>query len=194
MKNNMFVYFDEDGNIMSITPVANSKLEDLRSAEFAVDEVRPFLIGEKNIHRYAVVQDKETNNFKFVSKEAEKDEISTINRFLTEVTNEHHNDHDIMIEHDVRRKHLRVTMSGTGNSADTRMKKTLVANFRELTFYFTMFGDPNLLICKFDVPVAELKDGQVFVNLEHHGDELNNATLFTKKVLGKYHYRKLMYT
>lgn len=191
----MFVYFDENGNIKSITPVANPDLEELRSAEVSVEEATPFLKGTKNIHRYAVVQDKETEQFKFVSKEEDKAELSTINQFLTEVTNEYHNDYDIMIEHDVRRKHLRVTMSGTGDdAAATRMKKTLVSNFKKLTFYFTLFGDPNMLVCTFDVPVSELKNGQVYINLEHHGDELNNATLFTKKVLGKYHYRKLLYT
>lgn len=194
MAKKMFVYFSENGDIKSITPIRNDELVDTKSAEMLIDDVKDFLSGKKNIHRYAVVEDKETGNFKFVSKESERGQISTIDSFLTEVTSEYHNDYDIMVEHDVRRKHLRVTMSGTESGAEARKLKTLISNFRRLTFYFTLFGDPNMLVCSFDVPVSELKDGQVFINLEHHGDELNNATLFTKKVLGKYHYRKLLYT
>lgn len=194
MRNKMFVYFGENGDIKSITPVANPDLEGLRSAEFSTEEATPFLKGTKNIHRYAVVQDKETEKYKFVSKESEKSQISTVNRFLTEVTDEYHDDHDILIEHDVRRKHIRVTMSGTTSTEKTKHNKSLVTNIPNFRFYFTLFGDPNMLVCTFDVPVSELRDSDVFINLEHHGDELNNATLFTKKVLGKYHYRKLLYT
>ncbi len=134
----MFVYFGENGDIKSITPVANPDLEGLRSAEFSTEEATPFLKGTKNIHRYAVVQDKETEKYKFVSKESEKSQISTVNRFLTEVTDEYHDDHDILIEHDVRRKHIRVTMSGTTSTEKTKHNKSLVTNIPNFRFYFTL--------------------------------------------------------
>ena len=190
----MFVYFDDSGNIKSITPESNQDLGEYRTAKFESTEVRDFLTGAKNIHRYAVIEDSETNTLKFVSKHTDKDSIKTVNRHLTEVTEEFGDDHDIMIEHDVRRKHIRVTMSGTTTPEKTKSNKSLVSNISYFRFYFTLYGDPNMLICSFDVPVKEIIDHDVFINLEHHGDELNNATLFTKKILGKYHYRKLLYT
>jgi hypothetical protein len=141
------------------------------------------------------LEDTATGKFRFVSKETSSYNITTLNTYLSEVTAEYHNDYDIILEHDVRRKSVRVALAGTDKPAsDTEKLRVLIANFTKLTFYFTMNGDPNMLICAFDVSVAELKDREVFVNLEHHGDELNNATLFTKKILTKHHYRKLQYT
>ena len=190
----MYVYFTDTGNIKSISPVKRNDTEGLKTAEFSVSEVRDFLLGTKNIHRYAVIEDELTGSMKFVSKEEEHSTIKTVGRYLSEVTNEYNDDHDIMIEHDVRRKHIRVTMSGTTTPEKAKINKSLVSNMSSLKFYFTLHGDPNLIVCMFTVPVNELIDNDVFINLEHYGDELNNATLFTKKVLGKYHYRKLLYT
>lgn len=191
----MYVYFDEAGDIKSITPVKDNDLVDYRITEMPAQDAVDFLTGTKNVHRYAVVEDKETGDFIFVSKHTEQDQLSTLGLYLLEVTDEFYDKHDIMIEHDVRRKHLRITLSGTGISKEATLRnKTLIANYSKLTFYFTCFGDPNMLICSFDVSVGDLIKGDVYVNLEHHGDELNNATLFTKKILSKYHHRKLQYT
>jgi len=195
MGNKMYVFFNEDGDIMSVSPQSTTDLENMQSAELPRQQAIDFLSGTKNMYRYAIVADKETGNFKCVSKETEPSQLSTVGRYLTEVTYEFHDKHDIMIEHDVRRKKLRITMSATGISkADTKRNKTLISNHRKLSFYFTLFGDPNMLICGFDVNVKELVDGDVFVSFEHLDSELNNATLFTKQILSKYHYRKLQYT
>lgn len=191
----MYVYFDEAGDIKSITPVTDDDLVDYRITEISATDAVDFLTGIKNVHRYAVVEDKATGNFILVSKHTEQDQLSTLGLYLLEVTDEFHDNHDIMIEHDVRRKHLRITLSGTGISKEATLRnKTLIANYSNLTFYFTCFGDPNMLICSFGISVSDLIKGDVYVNLEHHGDELTNATLFTKKILSKYHHRKLRYT
>lgn len=194
MAKTMHVYFTDKGDIKSITPVVDNTLNEYKSVEFELSRVQDFLVGKKNIHRYAVVDDKETSSFKIVSKETEQDQISTLNTYLSEVTYEYYHDYDILIEHNTIEKHLFVTMSGTADPVRAREQKNLISNFRKLTFYFTLFGDPNMLLCSFDVPVQDLIDGKVYVNLEEYeDDELNNATLFTKKILGKYHYRKITY-
>lgn len=191
----MYVYFDQAGDIKAITPEKDNSLVDYRMTEMPAIDAVDFLSGIKNVHRYAVVEDKATGDFVFVSKDTSQDQLSTLGLYLLEVTDEFYNKHDIMIEHDVRRKHLRITLSGTGISKEATIRnKTLIANYNKLSFYFACFGDPNMLICSFDIHVCDLIKCDVYVNLEHHGDELDNASLFTKKILSKYHYRKLQYT
>ena len=85
----MFVYYDDEMTIVSISPVEDSEFSNINVLELDLDIVLPFLNGEKNILSYQIGKNKEdVTKLTIVPKSIIVAEMRSSERFLSEIKKE----------------------------------------------------------------------------------------------------------
>lgn len=185
--NAMLVYFNDSGEIQCISPVADPSLEGSLCAEFPREEVIDFITGAKRMYAHFVAKEVKDNveRFSIFEKAKGTSDVKVIDRFLTEVRSIPGN-YDLLFEVDTCKCVVRVSLSGTYNQLQN---KSVIWNFKQLEFYVTYLGDPNYLIDTIVVDATLLVTQDVFVNYDPGKIDFSVASVYTKKILGKYQYR-----
>lgn len=189
----MFVHFDDTGEMLSIGPQFNNDFEQHRYAVFPLEEVMPFLSGDRSMHYYAIKR-LEGNKHKIVEKKQEIDNIRVIDRFLTEVKHDTKNP-DLLIVHNVSTSNITVSIDPEIRKHILKTNDTIntsnvtVNGVPFIHLYFTVKGDPSFLVYTIDIPTNALLNEESFVyNYDPKDVNITDCSLYTKKIFDRYRY------
>lgn len=193
----MYVYFDKNGEIKSVSPVPIVEFTGIYSVHILpLGSVHPFLVGEQNIDDYHVKESIQFANsvFTIVKKEPIKiDRLRYINNSFVKITEYTQPDYTtILVENCVIDKIIRVTLHPDIILAKSDSDNVLYADactvlsVKRSELYFTKKCDPHFLLHTVSFSPAEL-----FLNTDiyfPYDCELKNTSLFTKPLIDGYRY------
>lgn len=187
-----FVYFNNAGNIVCMSPVADDSLTNFQFTMLPLSEVQPFIEGTKNPAQFLLEQDKDDpTKYTVVSKVIEINYLRRLDRFLIELEPSNDWDGHLIIHNNISEKcitfslssELRMKLSEQGTIAPENIT---INGIPELDFHFTCKNDPSFLIETIVVPTNNLVGYEhIYVNYEN---DLSKASVFTRKIFNKYSY------
>lgn len=188
----MFVYFDAEGDIKSISPVNTEKIELCTSAEFPISSVEEFLTGKSKPHEFQVLKLSGTNTYTISKRKIiEIDLKRTLDSYLTEVTEKTKNV-SVLIENNTRLKRIRISiipgirqlLESETDENDMGLRKFF--NTPSLQLFFTKKHDPYFLLFSLEFSPRSLLDRGV-ISFDYKTN-LRNTSLFTTRILDGYSY------
>ena len=191
----MYVYFDSDGNIKTISPdpVGAASVSIYSVSTFPLSEVESFLVGKKNPFDYYVKESKGIagSTFKITKKQTiDVSNIRTLDAFLTEVGSTL-NDSDtlVSIENNISIKQIKISINESLKNIlneDEPALFNMFANHPQAHLFFTGNGDPYNLLYSVIFSPRELIDNKI-IEINYDVD-LSAASLYTKKIINCYKY------
>ena len=191
----MYVYFNDEFNITGISPVLDEGIvgSGMHYTKFSVDDVRPFITGEKNMNTHYLKADKkDPTKYEIKARSLEVNYLKTIDRFLTEVDKcDTDQEYHIKITNNVKTKVMYFKLHQSIKTSILKDEVIETGNITingipELDFFFTAKNDPSFLI-----QYVCIKTNELIVNsnvcIEYDGN-LSYASLFTKKIFTNYVY------
>ena len=195
----MYVYFDSNGDIKTISPDPIIASETYSVATFPLSEVENFLTGKKNPFDFYVKSSKGIGiigtTYKITRKQSlEINLIRTLDNFLTEVkTMSKSADAFLLIENMVKEKKIKISLNKSVRNlleeiSDTEQETIdSFINYPLASLFFTRKGDPYFLLYTLIFSPKELYEKR-----ELYWDytvDLSSSRAYTKKLLDGYSYR-----
>jgi DNA-directed RNA polymerase subunit K/omega len=185
----MYVYFDIDGNIKSISPDPDAfSSANYSTAMFPLTEVEPFLTAKKSTFDYyiSVVKKLLSVEYKLVRKITPRiTQLRSLDSFLVELK-QSVDEVVIAIENHIADKKIRITLSPDAKEVDENNVLEDFAKIPTSFLFFTKKNDPYFLMHTITFSPKELVDNGIItipydVNLE-------GLSVFTKKIINEYSY------
>lgn len=194
----MYLYFDKNGDIKSISPTPDSHLEESFSpSTFMLSEVEDFLTGKKNPSDYQVK--KATNlageGFKLLRKVVTVTHTRTMDNYLTKVEGKKKGSAPLVkITNDVERKVVSVEVTKeflAMTTSDDEDEEEIVNDFLLngiSTVYITRKNNPyaHMLTITF-LPSHLFEKVKLYFP---YTETYTNTSAYTKKLLDGYSYRE----
>jgi len=193
----MYVYFDTAGEIKSISP----ELTELPEGQFVtttlLSEVKDFLLGKKNISEYYIKNLGNGKHFALTKKVSQiVSQVRTLDNFLSEIhTMPRSKDAFVLIENFIIEKKIRISLGtivkllfDVGTDEDQEMINSFISQTQSCLF-FTKKGDPYSLLHSIIFSPKELFSRDV-IEFSHDID-LSDASVYTKRLLDRYSYRRI---
>jgi len=170
------VYFDKHtGNILSISNVE----QDIENSFVAdIDDIRPYINGEKSITRHKVIYDIKTSAYVIVDKYKKIE--SDVNDNVYKI--EQQNNAQIFVQYIKSTNKWKITLSDTAKK-DLSTKKELIN--QRLQFSITQKNNPNILYEYFTTTVELLLDEPIIIDSQSQYD-FDNFSVYTNRKFQKY--------
>ena len=193
----MYVYFDSNGDIKTISPDPVIVSDSYSVATFPLTEVKDILEGKKNPFDYYVKITKSVAGtlHKITRKQVlEVSYVRTLDNFLTEVrTMAKSTDAFVLIENIVSEKKIKISLNKVlrvlleeGSDNDQETVTSFISN-PSTALFFTRKNDPYFLLHTLMFSPKELFDkGELFWD---YNVDLSDSSVYTKKILDGYSYR-----
>lgn len=195
----MYVYFDVNGEIRSISPELSTLPEGQLVTSVLLSEVEEILGGKKNPGDYFVKTLKSAtgNHYKITKKSVSVvNYVRTLDNFLAEIhTMPRSKDSYVLIENDIKAKKIKISLgkivsllSSVGDDEDQDRIKSFSTQ-QNSTLFFTKKSDPYFLLHTLNFSPQEL-----FSKEELHFSytvDLSEASVYTKRLLDRYSYKKV---
>ena len=195
VKKMMYVYFDDTMNIVGISPLLDADLlaKGSRHTRFPIDEVAPFITGERNLstHYVSPLKDDPTK-YAIKAKSIEVNYIRTLDRFLTEIDQGQSSESaHLTIINNIKEKKIIFSLSpkvkyNILQDESIETKNITINGMPELDFFFTVKNDPSFLILYVPIKTNELVGEPMIV--VNYSVDLSESSLFTKKIFDNYVY------
>jgi len=193
----MYVYFDHNGDIKTITPDPATISGNYSVANFPLTEVEGFLTGKKNPFDYyvKVLKSFATQSYKITKKhELKVNLVRTLDNFLTEVrTLPRSADALVLIENSVDGKKIKISLNPVvkvlfeEGTDDMQEKISSFINNPPTSLFFTGRHDPYSLLHTLTFSPKELfEKGELFWD---YTVDLSTSSVYTKKIFDGYSYR-----
>ena len=193
----MYVYFDKNGDIKTISPDPVLVSVDYSVATFPLAEVEGFLTGKKNPFDFYVKSAKGITGttYKIIRKQSlEISLVRTLDNFLTEVkTMPKSSDAFLLIENIVKEKKIRIFLNKSVRNlleeisdAEQETIDSFI-NYPSTSLFFTRKGDPYFLLHTLIFSPRELFEKGVLY--WDYTVDLSDSSVYTKKILDGYSYR-----
>jgi len=193
----MYVYFDINGDIKTISPDPITMSDSYSSATFPLSEVEGFLLGKKNPFEFYIKSIKGITGIVYKITRKQVIDISLVRKldnFLTEVkTMPKSSDAFLLIENISKEQKIKITinkvLSLLLNEGDDKDQEAITAfmNNPSSSIFFTKKGDPYFLLYTLTFSPKELFDkGELFWD---YSVDLSNTSVYTKKIIEGYSYR-----
>jgi hypothetical protein len=193
----MYVYFDDQGDIKSISP----ELTELQEGQFVttalLSEVRDFLVGKKNVFDYVVKKLGNGSHFTITKKIIPVvSHVRTLDNFLSEVhTMPKSKDAYILIENLVPKKKIKLSLGkivklllNVGPDEDQEVIKSFSSQ-QQSSLFFTRKNDPYFLLHTITFSPQDLFVKEV-LEFPYEVD-LSNESVYTKRLLDRYSYKRI---
>lgn len=193
----MYVYFDMNGDIKTISPDPVDLFGDYTATTAPLTEVEDFLLGKKNPFDYYVKVTKgiASSSYKITKKQAlEATSIRTLDNFLTEVkTISKSANAFVLIENIIEEKKIKISLNSIvkvlleeGTDKDHEIILSFISH-PPAPLYFTRKDDPYFLLHTVIFSPRELYDsGELFYE---YSIDLSNSSVYTKKIYNGYSYK-----
>jgi len=193
----MYVYFDSNGDIKTISPDPVIVSDSYSVATFPLSEVKDILEGKKNPFDYYVKITKSVAGtlHKITRKQVlEVSYVRTLDNFLTEVkTMAKSADAFVLIENIVSEKKIKISLNDIvkvllheGNDKDQDTVNSFI-NHTSTSLFFTRKNDPYFLLHTLIFSPKELfEKSELFWD---YNVDLSDSSVYTKKLLDGYSYR-----
>ena len=170
------VYFDKNtGNILSISNVEQD-IEDSFVAD--IDDIRPYINGEKSITRHKVIYDIKTSAYVIVDKYKKIE--SDVNDNVYKI--EQQNKAQVLVQYTKSTNKWKITLSDTAKK-DLSTKKELIN--QRLQFSITQKNNPHILYEYFTTTVEVLLDEPIIIDSQSRYD-FDNFSVYTNRKFQKY--------
>lgn len=189
----MYVYFDVNGDIKAITPSLDEGLaRTCRVSTFPLDQVEPFLKGQKNTFDYKVKSVEKDDSISYMlTQKIQVTYARSLDNYLTQISTELENP-IISLTHYISEKLfiLRISkafkrMEGEG----TPMQQEDVEDFLrkgQTTIYITRKNNPYEMFYSISfLPKVLFENGEI--SYTYRG-EFYNTSAYTKKIVNGYRY------
>lgn len=193
----MYVYFDEKGDIKSISPELNTLEDGIRVTTVLLSEVKDFLLGKKNVSEYYVKQLAGGTQFTIVMKYVPTlSRVRTLDNFLAEIhTMPKSKDAYILIENYIKEKKIILSLGklvklllNEGPDDVQNLIESFSAQQQSFLF-FTNKGNPYSLLHSIMFSPRDL-----FLREElefSYTVDLSSASVYTKRLLDRYSYKRI---
>lgn len=193
----MYVYFDANGDIKTISPDPVIVSDSYSVATFPLEEVKDILEGKKNPFDFYVKITKAigSTTHKITRKQVlEVSYVRTLDNFLTEVkTMAKSADAFVLIENIVSEKKIKISLNRVlrvlleeGSDKDQETVTSFISN-PSTALFFTRKNDPYFLLHTLIFSPKELfEKSELFWD---YNVDLSNSSVYTKKILDGYSYR-----
>ncbi len=195
----MYVYFDVNGDIKSITPHLDAELDNLYSSTtLPLESVGDFLTGKLNTFNYRVKISKTALSTTY---EIEKKVATTLNlhrrsdMYLSQVENIPRNrDASILIENIVPDKHIKLKINPSVRILQTEgtdLEKESIEKFIDtpsVTLFFTKKDDPYFLLHTIEfIPEELFANDALYIK---YTMDLQGVSVYTRKLINGYSYQE----
>ncbi len=195
----MYVYFDVNGDIKSITPHLDAELDNLYSSTtLPLESVGDFLTGKLNTFNYRVKVNKTALSTTY---EIEKKVATTLNlhrrsdMYLSQVENIPRNrDASILIENIVPDKHIKLKINPSVRILQTEgtdLEKESIEKFIDtpsVTLFFTKKDDPYFLLHTIEfIPEELFANDALYIK---YTMDLQGVSVYTRKLINGYSYQE----
>lgn len=189
----MFVYFDQSGNIKCISPLQDAEHHDrYLHTKKKLFEVYKFITGELAPNRYKIEKvDGKIGEYEIKKRSSEVSYVRTLERFLTEIVEGYEKRYELEIIADESSKIItfkftdEVRQEIIGSVED--IFQATIHGLKVLKFYCTTKNDPSMLVESFEVPIHKLLS-EGAVEMDYNVD-IRDYSIFTRRVLNKYGYK-----
>lgn len=189
----MYVYFDDEMAIKSITPNLTEEL-DYKCTEIPVDVLMPYLRGEKALNScFLKPHPEKPLEYTVETKELEVNTIKILDKFLHQIPESTSNDFHLKIFDNPESKTMTFKVIEEyyhkilGNRT-VESNNLTVNGVPNLDFYVTTKNDPSFLYFGIRVPTNQLLSNGEYI-YKYDGDT-ENCSIFTKKIFTKYIYER----
>jgi len=193
----MYVYFDSNGDIKTISPDPVIVSDSYSVATFPLTEVKEILEGKRNPFDFYVKLTKGIagTSYKITRKQSlEISLIRTLDNFLTEVkTMSKSADAFLLIENIVKEKKIKISLNKSVKNlleeiSDTEQDTVnSFINHTSTSLFFTRKNDPYFLLHTLIFSPKELfEKSELFWD---YNVDLSDSSVYTKKLLDGYSYR-----
>jgi hypothetical protein len=193
----MYVYFDINGDIKTISPDPVIVSDSYTVATFPLSEVKDILEGNKNPFDFYVKSSKGIGGttHKITRKQVlEVSYVRTLDNFLTEVgTMKKSADAFVLIENFTKEKKIKISLNAVVkmllNEGDDKDQETVTSfiNNPSTSLFFTRKKDPYFLLHTLIFSPRELfEKSELFWD---YNVDLSASSVYTKKLLDGYSYR-----
>lgn len=195
----MYVYFDINGDIKTISPDPVIVSDGYSVAMFPLTEVKEILEGKRNPFDFYVKSSKGVGitgtTYKITRKQSlEINLVRTLDNFLTEVkTMSKSADAFLLIENIIKEKKIKITLNKSVKNlleeiSDTEQETMdSFINYPSASLFFTRKGDPYFLLHTLIFSPKELFEKGVLY--WDYTVDLSTSSVYTKKILDGYSYR-----
>lgn len=193
----MYVYFDANGDIKTISPDPVLLADVYTVTTIPLTEVEDFLLGKKNPSDYYIKSTKVLagTTYKITRKQTlEISYVRTLDNFLTEVkTMAKSAEASVLIENIVKEKKIKITLNKVikvlfeeGSDIDQETVSSFI-NYSSAALFFTRKGDPYFLLHTLIFSPKELFDKEELY--WDYNVDLSNSSVYTKKIIDGYSYK-----
>lgn len=189
----MFVYFDDEMAIKSITPCVNDDLN-YKYTQIKVDVLLPYLRGEKSLNSCYLKADPEDPLLYTVeTKELEVNTVKILDKFLHQIPESTSNDFHLKIFDNPESKTMTFKVieeyyNKILGNRKVESNNLTINGVPYLDFYITTKNDPSFLYFGVRIPTNQLLSGGEYV-YKYDGNT-ENCSIFTKKIFTKYIYER----
>jgi hypothetical protein len=184
ISNKKFVYFDDNGNLLS---VGNSNTDEGLYIEVDASEVYNLITGQEQFHTYQVIFDTIKKSYVLKHRFNDEEVVFDINTQVHRVPNYTNNNRpDLIVVQDVKNAKWIFKLD---ESIKENLKTKKVSLDRPLMFSITRFNDPHQLERCIIISLTDLiyKDFEIaFENQIEHRSEL--LSVYTIKRLETYYH------
>jgi hypothetical protein len=192
---NMYVFYDEKGNIKAITPSLNDFSDETCSVTtFPLAEVEEFLLGKRNTSNYEVKKIKTFTGEKFIlnKKIVEIVYTRTLDNYLTEVKNVVSSSTIISITNFKSSKMITVNVTENfrllykNRAYEDKDIIDDILRYNSTSIHFTEKHNPYYLWFSITFSPQELfEKGHLDFR---YTDTIENASVYTKRIITEYSY------
>lgn len=194
----MYVYFDINGDIKSITPHLSAELADLYSvATMPIINVYDFLTGKLNTFNYRVKVTKTALSTDYIieKKVTAVNLLRRTDTYLSQIESIPRNrDASVLIENIVSDKHIKLKINPSMRLLrieGTEEEKDGIEQFLDtpsISLFFTKKDDPYFLLHTIEFsPTELLEKDTVYIKYEM---DLVNISVYTRKIINGYSYHE----
>lgn len=186
---NMFVYYDKNGDIKSISPVEDLNSE-FKKATVDITTVEHLLTGELNPGNF-IIRELKDKTFIIVEKPSITEQrIRYLDPFFIEL--QYNNTALVKIVNDIKNNKIDLELSDEfyrilrDKDHEHNESVSLFAGIKSTPMYFTKFGDPYILLSTINFSPNELTIKKT-LSLTYT-DNIHNSSVFTRRILETYSY------
>lgn len=190
------VYFDDKGNIQSVTPEKDPTFSIFNVGEFPLSKVEMFLTGKAGLSSYIIDYARITDaaTYKLIKKAQNLNYVRSIDNYPIKINIKSDVAKTVIIENRIREKVIVITIDKEFKNLynnGTEEQQEIVANFLEqgmTTVYITQKNDPYFLLFTIKFLPRQLFNEEIlYIN---YVDDYRNTSAYAKRIIGGYVYRE----
>lgn len=192
----MYVYFDKNGDIKSITPhLDNSLSEEYSSMTIPLSQAEPFLTGQVNPFNFYVKAINRTTGivYTITKKIVSAGFIRTLDSYLTSIPNNKLS--NIMIIVDTTKNSISLNIDSSYKELlafGTDEEQDAVSEFLKAgtsTLYFTKRNNPYHCLFSVTFSPRHLLDQETIIYPYNSSIDLSDISVYTKKLISGYGFK-----